>query len=97
MNPKYYVNAEECEKARTFLNKYSVGGGVVGGEELTYLGGPVAVPQIEGKLLFHLKLANGADLNAGLVFDLFSKGYSEASIAERLQYEVRNATPKKDE
>jgi hypothetical protein len=88
MNPKYYVTAEECEKVRLFLNKHGIGGGVVGGSENTFLG-PFVVPQVEGKLMFNLRLANGCEMNAGLTLDLMSKGYAEDWVATMLQAMAR--------
>ena len=88
MNPKYYVTPEEAEKVRAFLNKYSIGGGVEKASELIYFG-PVAVPQREGKSLLHLRLANGCDMNAGIVLAMMTNGQSEARAAEVLQYIAR--------
>lgn len=84
MNPKYYVTPTEMQKVADFLIKHQVGGGLKG-IVLPNFVGPVAVPQVAGKDLVYVEFENGAQMNAGLVLDLMSKGYQEWFVAATLR------------
>lgn len=90
MNPKYYVDDTELKRVTDFLNANGIGGGVKFTHPLEWVG-PFKIPAIPGKTPAQIVLDSGAELNAGLVLDLLSKGYPEWFVASTLRAQAQGA------
>lgn len=84
MNPKYYTTASELERVVKFLDKHSIGGGVVDIVIPKYFG-PASIPVVKDREMHGCVLANEVEMNAGLVLDLMERYSNEQFVVSMLR------------